>query len=86
MSNEIIAAQDMTELTPDDVRGIQVANHNQVSDLTGTVLDVDKELTQSNNELELLNASIANLRETIDKNERLKKAARYGMQELITRL
>lgn len=74
------------EITPAEVQNIQVADHEQVAKMTESVLDVDRQLTQSNTELELLNESLYNLKKTLDRNDELKGVARARMQKLVTRL
>ena len=73
-------------MSPTDVKDIQVADHEQVAQLTESVLDTDRQLQQSNVELQLLNESLYNLKKTLDKNEELKSTARSRMQKLVTRL
>ena len=74
------------EITPAEVKAVQVADHEQVSKMTETVLETDRQLQQSNIELELLNDSLYNFKKTLDKNEELKGIARARMQKLVTRL
>lgn len=74
------------EITPAEVKDIQVADHEQVAKMNESVLDVNRQLNQSNVELELLNQSLYDLKKTLDKNEELKGIARARMQKLVTRL
>ena len=74
------------EITPAEVKAVQVADHEQVSKMTETVLETDRQLQQSNIELELLNESLYNFKKTLDRNEELKGVARARMQKLVTRL
>lgn len=74
------------EITPAEVKAVQVADHEQVSRMTETVLETDRQLQQSNIELELLNESLYNFKKTLDRNEELKGVARARMQKLVTRL
>ena len=74
------------EITPAEVKAVQVADHEQVSKMTETVLETDRQLQQSNIELELLNESLYNFKKTLDRNDELKGVARARMQKLVTRL
>ncbi len=74
------------EITPAEVKDIQVADHEQVAKMNESVIDVNRQLNQSNVELELLNQSLYDLKKTLDKNEELKGIARARMQKLVTRL
>lgn len=73
-------------MAPSDVKDIQVADHEQVAQMNESVLDVNRQLNQSNVELELLNQSLYDLKKTLDRNEELKSVARARMQKLVTRL
>lgn len=74
------------DITPVNVRGIQIADHETVADMNDIVIETTRSLQQSNRELELLDDSLRDLSYTLDVNEELKGKVRQQMQKTITRL
>ena len=74
------------EITPTNVRNIQVADHETVADMNDTVIETTRSLQQSNRELELLEDSLRELNDTLVVNEELKGKVRTRMQKMVTRL
>lgn len=67
-------------------KGIQHASADEISMLTETVLEADKELGKANVELEMLNSAMESLELTKDRYDDLSTQARKKMQRLATSL
>lgn len=67
-------------------KGIQHASPDEISVLTETVLEADKELGKANVELEMLNSAMDSLSSTKGKYDELSTKARKKMQRLATSL
>lgn len=67
-------------------KGIQHASAEEISVLTETVLEADKELGKANVELEMLNSAMNSLETTKKEYDELSTRARKKMQKLATSL
>ena len=67
-------------------RSIQHATAEEISALTETVIEADKELGKANMELEMLNSAMNSLETTKGKYNELSSLARKKMQRLATNL
>lgn len=67
-------------------RSIQHATAEEISVLTETVIEADKELGKANVELEMLNSAMNSLESTKGKYDELSAKARKKMQRLATNL
>lgn len=67
-------------------RSIQHASAEEISVLTETVIEADKELGKANVELEMLNSAMSSLESTKGKYDELSAKARKKMQRLATNL
>lgn len=77
MGNDIVQAAS---------RELKTANADQISGMTENVVELDRDLRESNNELCLLTSAIDSLGKTLEKNNQLKNIVRISMQKVITKL
>lgn len=84
-SSEVTVLEDKA-ITPKTITELKQVTPDEISSLAENVMEADKVMTQSTEELEHLSACLSNLSATKDKYDRVGSQVKKQMRALVTRV